>query len=111
MLLMHPEMQFGGIAFSLFCPRATFHTAWTQNGFRAQDPYCYGEETWSLLKSFVSGSKSAQITDPDGRSRFEQYATSVTKPKFGVSSDALLNGRTSCKKRRFLPLEICSLSG
>jgi hypothetical protein len=27
MLLMHPEMQFGRIAFSSFCPRATFHTA------------------------------------------------------------------------------------
>jgi hypothetical protein len=29
--LMHPEMQFRRIVFSTFCPRASFHTAWTHS--------------------------------------------------------------------------------
>jgi hypothetical protein len=32
MLLTHPEIQFGRIVFSPFCPRASFHTAWVKGG-------------------------------------------------------------------------------
>src|SRR6202163_4734087 len=35
--LMNPEMQFRRIMFSTFCPRASFHTAWTHNGRMTPD--------------------------------------------------------------------------
>jgi hypothetical protein len=67
MLLMRPEMQFGRIVFSTFCPRATFRTAWVIRDriYSRSGHACYTP----IATDFCSSAKCRDVPLPEYANR------------------------------------------